>query len=143
MATVAAISAEAFEAELMRRSPLAACVLEVCDWVFDDAMLSAVWDAHRGRCYEDVLKFPDFVRLTRDALVRHGGSAHNLFRGLARRDAVPVDESNYYRKLARTPVDLSRALLREGAARLGSLMPDGGGGGRGGGGGEAGGGGRG
>ena len=67
---------DAFEQELLRRSPLAVCVLEVCDHVFDEAFLASVWDAHRGRCYEDVLKFGDFLRLTRDALVRHGGSAH-------------------------------------------------------------------
>ena len=114
---------DAFEAELMRRSPLAACVLELSDFVFDDDLLAAVWDAHRGRCYQDVLKFGDFLRLMRDALVRHGGSAHRLFVGLERRDAEPVDESNFYRKLARTPVELSRALLREGAARLATVMP--------------------
>jgi hypothetical protein len=114
---------DAFEAELMRRSPLAACVLELSDFVFDDGLLKAVWDAHRGRCYQDVLKFGDFLRLMRDALVRHGGSAHRLFVGLERRDAAPVDESNFYRKLARTPVELSRALLRAGAARLATVMP--------------------
>ena len=114
---------DAFALELMRRSPLAACVLEMSDFVFDDELLASVWDAHRGRCYEDVLKFPDFVRLMRDALVNHGGSAHRLFVDLERRDAEPVDESNFYRKLARTPVELSRALLREGTARLAELMP--------------------
>jgi hypothetical protein len=118
---------DAFARELMRRSPLAACVLEMSDFVFDDELLASVWDAHRGRCYEDVLKFPDFLRLMRDALVNHGGSAHRMFVDLERRDAEPVDESNFYRKLARTPVELSRALLREGTARLAELMPDEGG----------------
>jgi hypothetical protein len=118
---------DAFARELMRRSPLAACVLEMSDFVFDDELLASVWDAHRGRCYEDVLKFPDFLRLMRDALVNHGGSVHRMFVDLERRDAEPVDESNFYRKLARTPVELSRALLREGTARLAELMPDEGG----------------
>ena len=116
---------DAFERELLRRSPLAACVLEVCDFVFDPPFLASVWDANRGRCYEDVLKFGDFLRLTRDALVRHGGSAHARFLELERRDAEPVDESNYYRKLARTPVGVSRALLREGSRRLKELLPGG------------------
>ena len=115
---------DAFERELLRRSPLAACVLEVCDFVFDPTFLTSVWDVHRGRCYQDVLKFEDFLRLTRDALVRHGGSAHARFLELERRDAEPVDESNYYRKLARTPVGVSRALLREGSRRLTELLPE-------------------
>jgi hypothetical protein len=116
---------DAFERELLRRSPLAACVLEVCDFVFDPTFLTSVWDAHRGRCYEDVLKFGDFLHLTRDALVRHGGSAHARFLELERSDDEPVDESNYYRKLARMPVEVSRALLREGSRRLADLLPEG------------------
>jgi hypothetical protein len=116
---------DAFERELLRRSPLAACVLEVCDFVFDPTFLASVWDANRGRCYEDVLRFEDFLRLTRDALVRHGGSAHALFLDLESRGAEPVDESNYYRKLGRMPVEVSRALLRGGAARLAGLLPEG------------------
>jgi len=114
---------EAFQNELMRRSPLAACVLEVSDYIFEDQLLESIWEQHRGRCYQDVLRFDDFVRLMRDALIHHGGSAHRLFVELERCDAEPVDESNFYRKLARTPVQLSRALLRECTSRLAQLMP--------------------
>ena len=46
---------DAFERELMRRSPLAACVLEVSDYLFDERLLASIWEGHRGRCYEDVL----------------------------------------------------------------------------------------
>src|SRR5689334_16597394 len=102
---------DAFEQELMRRSPLAASVLEISDFVFDDALMDAIFDENRGRCYEDVLKFPTFVRLVREALLRHGGSGHKLFVELERAGANPVDESNFYRKLARTPVAVSRAVL--------------------------------
>src|SRR5215212_1439402 len=116
---------DAFERELMRRSPLAACVLEVSDYLFDAEFLGSIWERHRGRCYEDVLGFEDFLRLTRDALVHHGGSAHRLFVELERDDEEPVDESNFYRKLSRTPVGLSRALLRECTGRLAGLMPGG------------------
>jgi DDE family transposase len=115
----------AFERELMRRSPLAACVLEVSDYLFDGGLLASVWESNRGRCYEDVLGFEDFLRLTRDALLRHGGSAHALFVELERDGDKPVDESNFYRKLSRTPPAVSRALLREGAANLAGLMPEG------------------
>jgi hypothetical protein len=112
-----------FERELMRRSPLAACVLETCDFIFGDTFLRSIWDRHRGRCYEDVLKFEDFLRLMRDALVNHGGSAHQVFVDLERDGRQPCDESNFYRKLARTPVALSRALLRDGTQRLRQLLP--------------------
>ena len=47
----------AFETELMRRSPLAGCVLELGEHVFDGPfdfaqgeVLARIYDAHRGRC---------------------------------------------------------------------------------------------
>jgi hypothetical protein len=113
----------AFEAELMRRSPLAACVLEVSDYLFDPRLLDPIWEEHRGRCYQDVLRFDPFLRLMRDALVRHGGSGHALFLELERDGRQPVDESNFYRKLSRTPPPLSRALLSGCTAKLAGLMP--------------------
>lgn len=116
---------DAFETELMRRSPLAACVLEISDFIFEKDMLAAIWEQNRGRCYEDVLSFEDFLRLMRDALVHHGGSAHKMFVELEQDQSQPIDESNFYRKLARTPVGLSRALLRECTGRLSELMPAG------------------
>jgi hypothetical protein len=114
---------DAFERELMRRSPLAASVLELCDHVLDAELLSSIYARHRGRCYEDILCFDEFIRLMRDALIRHDGSAHKLFLEMESSDSHPIDESNFYRKLARTPVAVSRALLREGTERLGALMP--------------------
>ena len=114
---------DAFETELMRRSPLAGCVLELGEHVFDEPFLRQVYDANRGQCDEDTLTFGDFLTLMRDALVRHGGSAHALFLELEAADAHPVNESSFYRKLANMPVAVSRALLREGTARLSALMP--------------------
>lgn len=114
---------DAFERELMRRSPLAAATLESFDFVFTDAVLDSIYQAHRGRCYQDKLTFPRMVSLMRDALLRHEGSGHRLFVELERAEQQPVDESNFYRKLARMPVAVSRALLSQGAARLGELMP--------------------
>ncbi len=98
---------DAFEKELMRRSPLAACVLEMADFVFDPPFLNSIYAQGRGRCYEDKLTFENFLALTRDALIRHEGSAHKLFVELERSGSQPIDESNYYRKLARMPVAIS------------------------------------
>jgi hypothetical protein len=114
---------DAFTRELMRRSPLAAAALEISDYVFDQTLLDRIYEEHRGHCYEDVLKFSDFLHLTRDALIRHGGSAHALFVELEAAGTNPVDESNFYRKLGRTPVAVSRAILRDCTARLGDLLP--------------------
>lgn len=114
---------DAFQKELLKRSPLASCVLEVSDYLFDQALLDSIWERYRGRCYEDVLRFEDFLHLMRDALIRHGGSAHRLFVELEQQDKAPVDESNFYRKLAHLPVELSRGLLRECTARLSGLLP--------------------
>jgi len=114
---------DAFKAQLMRRSPLAACVLEVSDFIFDDQLLNSIWEQHRGRCYHDVLRFEDLLRMMRDALIRHGGSAHRLYLGLEKRRAQVVDESNFYRKLAHMPVEVSRALLSGCTRRLRELMP--------------------
>jgi Transposase DDE domain len=114
---------DAFKAELMWRSPLAACVLEACDFVFDDQLLDSIWEQHRGRCYQDVLRFGDLLRMMRDALIRHQGSAHRMYLGLEKRDAQVVDESNFYRKLARMPVEISRALLSGCTQRLRELTP--------------------
>jgi hypothetical protein len=116
---------DAFEKQLMERSPLAACVLEISDFIFDQKLLDSVWESNRGRCYTDVLRFEDFLHLMRDALIHHGGSAHQLFVEMERGGSPPVDESNFYRKLARMPVAVSRGLLREGTAKLEQLLPEG------------------
>ena len=110
-----------FERELMRRSPLAAAVLELTDFMFEEPWLQSTYEAHRGRCYEDKLQFGQFLGLMRDALVRHGGSAHQLFLELEADESEPVNESSFYRKLGNMPPPLSRALLRdEGILLIGS-----------------------
>ena len=113
-----------FQKELLRRSPLATSVLELSDFMLEPALLSDIFQEHRGRCYEDVLKFPDFVGLVRDALMQHQGSGHQLFLELESENRHPIDESNFYRKLSHMPPELSEALLRRGGQRLSSLMPD-------------------
>ena len=114
---------DSFERELMRRSPLAAAVLETCDYVFSDELLNSIWQSHRGRCYDDVLSFDDLIRMMRDALIRHDGSAHKLFIELEYAETNPVNVSSFYRKLAHVPVEVSRALLRKCTGRLRQLMP--------------------
>ena len=39
--------------------PLAEAVVQVFRFVGDDARLQAIFDKHRGRCYDDVIRFPE------------------------------------------------------------------------------------
>src|SRR5882724_7591418 len=98
---------DSFQRELMRRSPLAAAVLETCDHVFCEELLNRIWQSNRGRCYEDVLSFDALLRMMRDALIRHEGSGHKLFVELEQANANPVNESSFYSKLAHIPVEVS------------------------------------
>lgn len=114
---------DAFHDELLRRSPLAQAAISILDFACDENTLAQLYRENKGRCYEDVLTFPVQLRLIRDALLRHEGRGHKLFVELERRDAEPCDESNFYRKLARTPTAVTHALLARGAARMGELIP--------------------
>lgn len=109
---------DAFDRQLKSRLPLAAASLELFDFAFDDSLVEGIYDQHRGRCYEDVLSFPQLLSLVRDCLLQHQGSGHRLFQELERQKQEPVNESNFYRKLARMPVDVSRALLQRCTVRL-------------------------
>lgn len=112
---------DAFSKRLMDRLPLAGATLELFDFALSAEVLASIYEAHRGRCYQDVLNFPQLLALVRDALLQHGGSGHKLFVELERNGREPVDESNFYRKLAKMPVAVSRALLRECTARVAPL----------------------
>jgi len=113
---------DAFKQQLKDRLRLGCATLELFDFAFDQALIDGIFREHRGRCYTDSLSFPVLLSLVRDCLLQHKGSGHRLFQELERSDAAPVDESNFYRKLARMPVEVSRALLRQCTARLTQLM---------------------
>jgi hypothetical protein len=114
---------DAFTQELLQRSVLASAALEIYDFIFDDAVLNSIWERYRGRNYEDTLTFNDLLRLMREALLCQGGSAHKVFVALQSRGTAPADQSNFYRKLARMPVEVSRALLRVSTQHLFDLVP--------------------
>lgn len=114
---------DGFQAELLRRLPLAQAVLRGFSYMLDSATLAEVFQQHRGRCYEDILRFDQLVYLIRDALTIHHGSGHRAFTAAQAAGALPVAEQNVYGKLARLPEGLSLALLSAGATRLQSLLP--------------------
>src|SRR4051812_24332177 len=105
---------DGFQVELLSRLPLAQAALKVFDYVFDPGALNALFDEHRGRCYQRALAFDTLVHLVRDALVLHGGSGRQSFDAAGESGALPVARQNAYAKLGRLPLAVSTALLAEG-----------------------------
>src|SRR4051794_29218131 len=118
-----------FQRELLARLPLADSVLSLLGYLWSPSFLDGLFDAHRGRCYEQDLTFPRLVELVRDALLVHHGSGRASFEAADARGELPVLAGSVYQKLARLPVAVSQALLRETACRLPELLPGAGGGG--------------
>lgn len=114
---------DGFQAELLQRLPLAQAVLRGFGYMLDPATLAEVFREHRGRCYEDILRFDQLVYLIRDALTVHHGSGQRAFTAAKANGQLPVAEQNVYGKLARLPETLSEALLAAGATRLQTLLP--------------------
>jgi hypothetical protein len=112
---------DGFDAQLLARLPLAQGMIELFDHVLDDDLCGEVFDAHRGRCYEDELTFPTLVRVIRDALVLHGGSANRAILDAVEAGRLGAAPSGVYRKLSNLPPALSQALLSRGTARLAPL----------------------
>lgn len=56
-----------FEREVLQRLPLADAVLSLWAFVMDPTFLDGVFQRHRGRSFEQELKFPVFVELIADA----------------------------------------------------------------------------
>lgn len=108
---------------LRQQLPLAESVLRVFQHALDDDVLNAIYEAHRGLCYEGDLTFPTLVNLILDALTAHGGSGHAAFTAAQRAERLPVAETNVYGKLGRVPLAVSQALLREGSRRLAAIRP--------------------
>jgi hypothetical protein len=114
-----------FQRELLARLPLADSVLSLLGYLWSPSFLDRLFDEHRGRCYEQDLTFPRLVELVRDALLIHHGSGRASFEAAAeaRDEGLPVLVGSVYQKLARLPVALSQALLRESACQLPALLP--------------------
>ena len=73
-----------FQSRLLSRLPLAEAVLSLFSHVLGEPFLNELFEAHRGRCYEDALRFPSLVYLVRDALLVHGGMPGRASRGHGR-----------------------------------------------------------
>src|SRR5688572_30758623 len=97
---------DGFQVELLRRLPLADAVLSLFGYVLDEPFLDGLFEAHRGRCYQDTLRFATLVCLVRDALLVHDGSGRQSFDRGREDGTLPVAVSNAYAKLGRLPAGL-------------------------------------
>lgn len=112
---------EQFAREALQRLPLADAVLSLWAFVMDLDFLDGVFERHRGRSFEKVLKFSIFVELIADALVQHRGSGRQAFQRALEHDTLPTSIEAAYGKLRRVPLELSAGFLEDSTARLGEL----------------------
>src|SRR5260370_25113604 len=89
------------------KMPLAEAVVQVLRYLGDDARLQAMFDKQRGRCYDDVIRFPDLVTLVGDALLEHGGSGNQSFSRARETGELKASKVAAYGKLGRVPLPLS------------------------------------
>ena len=64
---------------LWAKMPLAEAVVQVFQFGGTEAPLQAIFEKHRGRCYDKLIRFPDLVTLIGEALLEHGGSGNQSF----------------------------------------------------------------
>src|SRR5580658_10368042 len=96
-----------FDLEAARRLPLAEASFRLLDFVLEDDFLSQIFERHRSRSYRQVIAFPLFVHLVTDALLGHGGSAHQTFRTAVDDGRLEASVQAMYGKLRRVPITLS------------------------------------
>ncbi len=105
------------------KMPLAEAVVQVLRYLGDDARLQAIFDKQRGRCYDDVIRFPALVTLIGDALLEHGGSANQSFSRARETGELKASKVAAYGKLGRLPIPVSQAFLADLTHSLRELFP--------------------
>jgi len=114
---------EVLAAWVFPRVPLANTVLTVWSYLLKPEFLDDLYARHRGRGYEDILTFPTFVALIRDALVLHKGSALQSFQHAEEEGMLPTCQEAVYGKLRRISIELSLAFMEETTERIRALLP--------------------
>src|SRR5260370_25346262 len=105
------------------KMPLAEAVVQVLRYLGDDARLQAIFDKQRGRCYDDVIRFPALVTLIGDALLEHGGSANQSFSRARQTGELKAPKVATYGKLRRLPITLSQPFFAGLTHSLRDVLP--------------------
>jgi hypothetical protein len=117
----ALLSAEA-AAGVVKRLPSAEAAHWLVRWVCHEERLQAIWDAHRGRCYDDAITFPVLTELVHEALTRYGGSGRRAFEAGHNDGRLESFASAAFDKLKRLPIGVSAAFLEQAGAALNELV---------------------
>ena len=113
-----------FSAAVLEKLPLADSVWRLLHFTLDDLWLDDLWMRHRGRCYEQDLKFSTLAHLIAEALLQHSGSGHQAFERAQEGAVLPVSITSTYAKLGNLPLTLSQALLEDGTRRMQAALPE-------------------
>jgi hypothetical protein len=108
---------------VLPRVPLANAVLTAWASLLQPAVLDALFEKYRGRCYEDTLPFSTFVALIRDALILYNGSGRQSFQRADQEGTLPTCQEAVYGKLRRIPLRLSMAFMEELTELIRGLRP--------------------
>jgi hypothetical protein len=115
----------AFAREVLQRLPLAEAFYTLWAYLAPDDVLAALFEQHRGRCYQDKLAFAELVEVLTDALTRYHGSGRRAITHALQQQQLPTQVRAVYGKLARLPLPLAEAFLAGLSARLRPLFPAG------------------
>ena len=113
-----------FSAAVLEKLPLADSVWRLLHLTLDDLWLDDLWTRHRGRCYEQDLKFSTLAHLIAEALLQHSGSGNQAFERAQEGAVLPVSITSTYEKLGNLPLSLSQALLEDGTRRMQAVLPE-------------------
>jgi len=105
------------------KMPLAESVVQVFQFVGSESRLQAIFEEHRGRCYDKRIRFPDLVTLIGDAILEHGGSGNQSFSRARETGELEASKVAAYGKLGRLPIAVSQAFLAELSQALRELFP--------------------
>jgi len=108
---------------VLGKVPLAEATWLLWNQVLPDDTLNALFDTHRGSCYQRAFTFANLVHLVNDALCQHGGRAKQTLIRHDQSEQCPASEQAFYGKLRRMPIDLSEAFLADGSNRLRLWLP--------------------
>jgi hypothetical protein len=114
-----------FALEALARLPLAEAFYTAWASLATDDTLDELFAQHRGRCYQDQLRFPELVAVLADALTRYHGSGRRAITEALQRQQLSTQARAVYGKLARLPLPLAEAFLAALTARLRPLFPAG------------------